>query len=306
MPHALTEVLARQRRFDLLALGIAVLGISSSGPLVVAFTGPVLPIAFWRTFLGALATAPFAWRHRQSLRTLTRREFHLMLLAGVCLGAHFATWIPSLRYTSIVASIAIAATQVVWAGAFAYLAGHRAPLREWIGIIIAVIGVTVLTGLDFGLDHRSLIGDALALAAALLAAAYMQVGQQVRTKLPVTAYTTIVYGTSALSLLVFLSVTDVNFTQLPARDWWIIIGITLFAQLGGHSLMNQALRSFSASTVSLAVLAEVPGATLMGWVWPGQTPPLQILPAGLLILLGIVMVLRAGRSRTDHTIPLGE
>ncbi len=290
----------------MLALGVAVLGISSSGPLVVAFTGPVLPIAFWRTCLGALATAPFAWRHRRSLRALSRREVALMLLSALFLGAHFATWIPSLRYTSIAASIAIAATQVVWAGLFAYLAGHRAPAREWIGIIIAIVGVTVLTGLDFGLDPRSLIGDALALAAALLAAAYMQVGQHVRTKVPVTAYTTIVYAASALSLLVFLTSTGVDFTHMPARNWWIIIGITAFAQLGGHSLMNQALRSFSASTVSLAVLAEVPGATLMGWVWPGQTPQWQLLPAGLLILFGTAIVLRSGRSPADDSLPLGD
>ncbi len=296
------SVRARHRRIDLIALSVAVLGISSSGPLVVAFSGPVLPIAFWRTLLGALATAPFAWRHRERLRLLTGREWALMLLAGLFLGAHFATWIPSLRYTSIAASIAIAATQVVWAGILAYLAGHRAPRKEWFGVAVALIGVTVLTGIDFGLDPRSLIGDALALAAALLAAAYMQVGQHVRSRLPVTAYTTIVYATSAMSLLVFLTLSGQNFTHFPARDWWIIVGITLFAQLGGHTLMNQALRSYSAATVSLAVLLEVPGATLMGWVWPGQVPQWQLLPAGLLILAGVGMVLRSSQPAPEDTI----
>ena len=289
----------RHRRVDLIALLGAVIGISASAPLVVAFTGPVIAIAFWRTALGAIATAPIAWRHRAALRALAPRDWLLMMLAGIFLGFHFATWIPSLRYTTIAASIAITATQVVWAALLAHLAGHRAPRREWFGIGIALVGVTVLTGIDFGLDHRSLIGDALALVAAMLAASYMHVGQRVRTRLPATAYTTVVYAVAAIALLPVLGLLHVDALALSGHDWAIIIGITLLAQLGGHSLMNQALRSFSATTVSLAILIEVPGATLLGWLWPGQTPPWQLLPAAIFILGGLVLVLRAGASASS-------
>ncbi len=284
----------RHRRTDLLALLGAVLGISSSAPLVVAFTGPVIAIAFWRTALGAIATAPLAWRHRAALRALAPRDWLLMALSGVFLGFHFATWIPSLRYTSIAASIAITATQVVWAAILAHLAGHRAPRREWLGIGTALIGVIILTGIDFGLDRRSLVGDALALVAAMFAAAYMHVGQRVRTRLPATAYTTVVYAVAAVVLIPVLAALHVDALALAKHDWAIIAGVTLLAQLGGHSLMNQALRSFTATTVSLAILIEVPGATFLGWLWPGQTPPWQLVPAALLILVGLVLVLRAG------------
>jgi drug/metabolite transporter (DMT)-like permease len=89
-------------------------------------------------------------------------------------------------------------------------------------------------------------------------------------------------------------------TQLwgfSTRDWWLIIAITVLAQFGGHTLMNMALRSFSATAVSLAILVEVPGATLFGWVWPGQTPPWQLLPAAALILVGLAIVSRASRTQ---------
>ena len=290
----------RHRRMDRLALLAAVVGISSSAPLVVAFTGEVISIAFWRTALGAIATAPFAWRHRSTLRALAPRDWALMALSGAFLGLHFATWIPSLRYTTIAASIAITATQVVWAALLAHLAGHRAPRREWLGIGTALLGVTVLTGIDFGLDPRSLIGDGLALAAAMLAAAYMHVGQRVRTRLPATAYTAVVYAVAAVVLIPVLAALRVSPIGLSGHDWMIIIGVTVLAQLGGHSLMNQALRSFSATTVSLAILIEVPGATLLGWIWPGQTPPWQLLPAAVLILAGLVPVLRSGPTAPEQ------
>ncbi|MFZ9751875.1 MAG: EamA family transporter, partial [Candidatus Nanopelagicales bacterium] len=101
-------------RTDLIALAVAVAAVASSGPIIAACAAPALAIAFWRCFIGASVTAPFAWaRNREVWGRLTKRDLLGASLAGLFLGLHFATWIPSLRYTSIAASTAIVATQVV-------------------------------------------------------------------------------------------------------------------------------------------------------------------------------------------------
>lgn len=67
--------------------------------------------------------------------------------------------------------------------------------------------------------------------------------------------------------------------------------------------MNMALRSLSATTISLAILLEMPGAVLIAWFWPGQQPPWQIFPAVVLIMTGLVIVIsstRAGYAKTDQ------
>lgn len=286
----------RLRRQDAGALGIAIISIAASAPIVVAFAGPVLALGLWRNVLGALLTVPFAIRHRHALRTMSTQHWRYTIAAGVLLGLHFGTWIPSLRYTSIAASTALVATQVVWAALIAYSLGHRAPRAEWIGIGVAISGVIVLTGIDVSLDSRALFGDLLALLGAVTAAAYMVIGQRVRPVLPLSAYTSVVYAVAAATLLVICLATGTELWGFSTRDWWLIIAITLLAQIGGHTLMNMALRSFSATTISLAILVEVPGATLLGWIWPGQTPPWELLPAAALILLGLALVLRAGRE----------
>src|SRR3546814_17950961 len=83
--------------FDLLLLGVAIVAISTSAPLIAGAAAPTLAIAFWRNalalpVLGAwvLGRAPerAAWRGR------TRDEKRLTGLAGLLLGAHFALWVP--------------------------------------------------------------------------------------------------------------------------------------------------------------------------------------------------------------------
>ena len=291
-------------RTDLTALAIAIVAVSSSGPMIAACAAPALAIAFWRCFIGATVTAPFAWLKNQEIwRNLTKRDFLGAALAGFFLGLHFAAWIPSLRYTSIAASTAIVATQVVWAALIAHALGVKAPGKEWFGIAISLIGVIMLTGIDVSLNPTALIGDLLALLGAMFAAAYMTVGQRVRKNIPTSVYTTLVYAAAAAVLLVFVLVSDSPLSGFAARDWILILGLTAIAQLLGHTLMNMALRSLSATTISLAILLEMPGAVLIAWFWPGQQPPWQIFPAVVLIMTGLVIVIsstRADYAKTDQ------
>ena len=290
-------------RTDLTALAIAIVAVSSSGPMIAACAAPALAIAFWRCFIGATVTAPLAWLKNQEIwRNLTKRDLVGAALAGFFLGLHFAAWIPSLRYTSIAAATAIVATQVVCAALIAHGLCVKAPGKEWFGIAISLIGVIMLTGIDVSLNPTALIGDLLALLGAMFAAAYMTVGQRVRKNIPTSVYTTLVYAAAAAVLLVFVLVSDSPLTGYAARDWILILGLTAIAQLLGHTLMNMALRSLSATTISLAILLEMPGAVLIAWFWPGQQPPWQIFPAVVLIMTGLVIVIsstRAGYAKTD-------
>ncbi len=56
-----TQIPARP---DLIRLGIGIIGIGTSGPLIAVSAMPVLTLIFWRNLGGSLLTAPFALRHR--------------------------------------------------------------------------------------------------------------------------------------------------------------------------------------------------------------------------------------------------
>jgi drug/metabolite transporter (DMT)-like permease len=292
--------LARPPVGDLWLLVVAVVAISTSGPLIAACTAPALAIAFWRTALGSAAT--WTWvglRHRGEVAGLDRAAWRRMAWAGVLLGAHFATWVPSLRFTTVASSTALVATQPVWAALIARRRGAEIPRAAWVGIVIALAGILVLTGVDFALTPRALIGDGLALAGAVLAALYVTVGQDVRASTSNATYTAICYAAAALSLLALVALLQVPLVGFPARDWVLILAITIGAQLLGHTVVNRVLATTSATVVSLAILFEMPGSTLIAAAWLGQVPPWQVVPAVVLLFVGIALVIRTTTRAGD-------
>jgi drug/metabolite transporter (DMT)-like permease len=101
---------------------------------------------------------------------------------------------------------------------------------------------------------------------------------------------------AATTLLVCLT-GRVALAGYPATAWLAIAGITAGPQLLGHSLFTFAVRRVAATTIAVVTLFEVPGAALIGWAWLGQTPRATAWPGLALIVLGVAVVLLAGRSR---------
>lgn len=301
MSQARAEPRAPAPRGDLILLGVAVLAVSTSGPLIRHAAAPALAIAFWRNALALPALAVPAVRARRP----GRRERRLIALSGLLLAAHFATWVPSLSYTSVASSVALVATQPVWAALIARARGEHVHREVWIGIGIALAGVLVLSGVDLSISPRALFGDLLAMVGGALAAAYVSVGSEVRRSVGTAVYTTGCYGVAAIPLLAMCLLSGRPLTGYSTATWVAILALVIGPQLLGHTLVNTVLRSITATTVSVAILFEVVGATVLAALWFDETPPLAALPAGLLIFSGIIVVIRAGRRRPVEGVPLG-
>ena len=290
---------------DAVLLSIALVAVSTSGPLMAATAVPALAIAFWRNAMASGVLLPLVLlRCRAELAGLDRREKKLALLAGLLLALHFATWIPALDYTSVASATALVATQPVWAALISRIRGVPVGRGVWIGIAVAMSGVLLLSGVDLSLSRDALVGDLLALAGGLFAAAYVVAGSEVRRSVSTTTYTFLCYSTTALLLLVTCLVGRQALSGYDGEDWLKLVAITLGAQLLGHSLFNLVLRSVSATVVSMAVLLEIPGAALIAAVFLDQTPPLMAIPAAVLLLSGLALVIRAGSRTATPTVPV--
>ena len=302
--ETVTNAITRPPATDLVLLGIAVLAIATSAPLIAATTVAPIAIAFWRSVLGSAVTLPWAWfRHRAEMRSLSRDEVRWIVVAGVLLALHFAAWLPSLRFTSVASSTALVSLQPVWAALIARHRGAHIPRSAWVGIVVALVGVLVLTGIDVSADPRHLVGDALALVGGMLSAAYVTAGEHVRRTVSTPTYTSIAYAVAAVTLLPFCLLLSQPLWGYTSTEWTTILALTAGAQLLGHTLINRVLSTTSATVTSLAILLEMPGATLIAAVWLGQVPPLSIVPAIALIFAGLVLVIRAGDPRIPMESP---
>lgn len=288
---------------DAVYLSIALVAVSTSGPLIAATAVPALAIAFWRNALASAVLLPTAWLTcRAELRGLDRRERRLALLAGVLLAAHFATWIPAVGLTSVASATALVATQPVWSALISGLRGDPVGRRVWVGIWVALAGALLLTGVDLTVSGDALLGDGLAIVGGMFAAAYMTAGSEVRRSVSTTTYTTLCYSTTALILLVVCLVGRQSLSGYDSRDWLKLLALTGGAQLLGHSLFNRVLRTTSPTVVSLSILFEIPGATLIAALFLHQRPPLLAIPAAVLLVAGLALVIRA--STSEPSIPV--
>jgi drug/metabolite transporter (DMT)-like permease len=290
----------------LLLMAVAVVAVSLSGPLMALAVVPPLAIAFWRNAFATVAIAPaVVVRRGGDLRELTGRRLGLVLLSGVMLAIHFATWVTSLTLTSVASATAMVCLQLAWIVAWQLVRGERFDVRVLVGLALAFGGVLVVTGVDFSLSTEALLGDALALVGGAAAAAYTVIGSRARQTASTTTYTFVCYGSCAALLAVACVVAGQDLGGYPLEQWGLLLLITATAQLLGHSVLNHLLATTSPMYVSLALLLEVPGAALLAGLILGQQPPLAALLGLAVMVAGMALVIVSNRGPVPEEAPVG-
>ncbi|RNL77294.1 DMT family transporter [Nocardioides marmorisolisilvae] len=290
------------RTLALLAVGVG--AVSLAAPLIAATAVPALAIAFWRTAFATAAIAPVAAvRQRGELAGLTARQVLGVVVAGCCLAAHFGFWITSLGMTSVASSTAIVSLQVIWVIAWDRSQGTVLGRPVLLGVLAATTGAIVVSGFDLSISTRALAGDALALVGSVAVAAYAVIGGRVRQQLSTTSYTLICYGTCAVVLLVAAVARGQALGGYDREAWLKLLLLTATAQLLGHSVFNYLLGRLSPMVTSMAILLEIPGASLIAAAWLGQVPEAGAVAGLVLILAGIAMVVRSAPPAEPATAP---
>ncbi len=247
---------------------IAILGgilAVSTASIFIRFAqqdAPSLGVAAYRLALASLILAPLAWtRYRAELRSLTRREVWLGLLSGFFLALHFATWISSLEYTTVASSVVLVTTTPLWVAWLSPLI-----LRE-------PNGKTVVIGMLLALAGGAIVGisDSCTWQAGLVC--------------PPLA--TFVRGMAAIVLVIILGISgQPAFGYQPLTYLWLLL-LALVPQLLGHSTFNWALRYLPASLVSITLLGEPIGSTILAYLILKESPTALKIIGAVLILAGI-------------------
>lgn len=306
-----------------LVLLVGVLAVSTAS-IFIRFAQsevPSLVIATYRMALAGLLLAPAAlWRSKQIQPTLEPAEKRQVLLAGLLLAFHFASWIASLELTTVVNSVVLVTTAPLWvAAASPVLLKEPVSRNAFVGLGLALVG-GVLVGLssicsftaggivcqEMGnfFQGKAALGNLLALMGAWFSAGYLVVGRRVRKKLHLMTYTFRVYGTAGLTLLAVTllfglaldasggtNVAELLFDYSPISFVWMIL-LALIPQMVGHTAFNWSLAYLPAAFVSVALLGEPVGSTILAILFLHESPTvLQFVGAGF-ILAGIMVASR--------------
>jgi drug/metabolite transporter (DMT)-like permease len=278
-------------------MALAVLCVSLGSILVRIAQAPPLAVSFQRVFLASIVMLPFAAREAaQSWPALASPRKLLLGAAGVALALHFATWIASLSYTTVAASVLIVNTAPLFS-----LALSRLFLGETPGPVvlragpIALVGAVLIAAGDWTGGAGSLTGIGLALAGAVTLAVYHVTGRGLREALPLRAYILAVWGTAAVALAALAAAGHVRLFGYPRRTVIAFGLLALIPTLGGHGLVNRVLRDLPAPTVGLFLLGEPVGASLLAWLLFREVPSALTIAGGVLILAALAWIVRGER-----------
>jgi drug/metabolite transporter (DMT)-like permease len=276
----------KKKIYILLAVGIFFLSLS--GILIKIVSAPPLITAFYRMLFTVLILSPyFFFKHKGKARYFLD---YRPLVVGFLLAVHFILWISSIQYTDISNSVIFVALQPLFTIILEYLFA-REDLKEGavIGIIMAVIGSTVISIGDLYQLGDKFFGNFLALSAALFASSYLFIGRGVRKKLDYFPYLYILYTYAALFLGIGVYLFEIPFTGHGLNNYLLFLALAIGPTLIGHSILNYAVRYLSTSIVSLSILGEPILTTFLAWLLLNEAVRLTTMIGGVFILGGIYL-----------------
>lgn len=276
--------------------------------LVRLADAPPTAIALWRLTLSLLLILPLLGLSGQweEVRSLRRSDWRWIGLAGAALALHFVSWFLSLDYTSVASSTVLVTAHPLYVGLLSTIWLREPPSRvEWAAILVATAGAVWIGWGDFQLGGTALFGDLLAALAALFAALYFIAGRRLRRGLGLWGYVAPVYFLAAVLTGLAMLVRGVPATGYPAHTWALFAAMAVGPMLLGHTSFNWALRHVRAYVVSLVVLLEPIGATVLAVLVLGsaERPTLNTVTGGIAILIGMAVLVREQARRSASTVP---
>ena len=277
-----------------LVLFVGVVSVSFAAIFIRLAEAPPLVIAAYRLSIASLILIPIAsTKSMKSLKELTKHDMLLILLSSVFIALHFGLWITSLSYTSIASSVILVTCHPAFVAVISYfLWSERLNKLTIGGIVVALLGIILINYGGFTFGSQAILGDLLALVAGFAMGAYLIIGGQLRARIDILHYLAIIYTGAAVLLLIATVSFGYSFTGYSPTTYVMMILLAIVPQLIGHSCFNLAVRLIPVTFVSVAILGEPVGATLLGYFILSEVPTANEIVGGLLILAGIFTVMR--------------
>ncbi|WP_379139996.1 DMT family transporter [Paenibacillus sp. sgz500992] len=277
---------------------IGIVAISFSSIFIKWSSAPVSVQGMYRLLFTSLLMLPFARPYSGAAFALRRKDWLLLLVSGAMLALHFLLWMGSLKFTSVASSTMIMALEPVFIMLGAYLLyKEKSSMSAIAGLAIAIFGVVFIGWGDIGLSSDNLKGDLLSIGGTAAVAAHLLIGQKLVARMPSYLYSLIVFIAAAFVFAVYNLLAGIPFFDYPPREWGIFVLLAIVPTVFGHILFNWLLQYASATTVSMNILGEPVGASILAFLLLGEQLTILQWAGGVLVMGGLAVYLYAGRRK---------
>ncbi len=284
------------------AILIAVVAVSFSAILIRWSDAHPFVIAAYRMGITSLILLPLVpAKYLSQIRKIKRNELLFMIAIGMILALHFGSWIASLEETSVASSVILVTSHPLLVAIVShYIFREKLQTIGYIGIIIAFTGIIILTIGDYGLGGSNLKGDVLALIGSIAAGIYILGGRKSRRSVSLIPYVFIVYSICTICLLAACVAVSAPLYPLPLSEYELFILMAIIPTILGHTFYNYALKYVKAQLISVSLLGEPIGSSILAYILLSEAAPRFTIIGGALILPGIYLAY-IGRNVKEKT-----
>ncbi|WP_442604104.1 DMT family transporter [Paenibacillus sp. KN14-4R] len=271
-----------------LLMVVGIIAISFSAIFVKWSEAPAPVIAMNRLLLTVLVMLPFIFKYVPEFRKISLKSYGLLVASGVSLGLHFLFWMESLRFTSVASSTAILTLEpvLVMVGSF-WIFRHKTSKVALFAMAIAVFGAVLIGWGDFKFSGDALQGDILSFLGTVAVAVHMIIGKSLIEHMSAYVYSLFVFLIGAIVLGIYNVGAGYSLVDYPAHEWGLFLLLAIVPTIFGHYLFNWLLKYMQATSVSMSVLGEPLGATILAYFLLHENITAIQLVAGLLLLVGV-------------------
>ncbi|MGZ4111146.1 MAG: DMT family transporter [Tumebacillaceae bacterium] len=296
----------------LLFMLVGVLAVSFSAILIKWSSAPAAILGLYRLLFTFLLLGPFLLTKsaRTEIKALSLRAWMYIALSGICLGFHFILWIGSLKYTTVASSTILITLQPIFVMVIAYLTlKERTPWRAMLGAGLAIVGSTLIGWGDFRISGAALWGDLLSLLGTLSVSGYLVIGQSLRSSanaMSSMVYSQLVYVFAIVVMFFYCLGEGYSMVDYSGHEWLLFVLLAVIPTVFGHTLFNWLLKYVNATTISMAILGEPIGATLLAFLLLGEAVSTAQWIGGAIIMSGIWLFLSLSRQKSTgemETVP---
>jgi len=285
-----------------LVIIVGILAVSFAAIFIrIADEAPALIIAAYRLGIATVIMSPYAIRRvKRQWSNYTPSTFRWNLLSGVFLAFHFATWIASLKYTSVASSVVLVTTNPLWVSILGWIFLKEKPRSlVLVGIFLSLFGTVIMSWGNFAQSETHFLGDMLALAGAFFASLYFLTGRQLRQTISATVYSYVTYSIAAVLLVIMALIGGFQWTGYSLTTYSMFLLLAVVPQIIGHTSFNYALRYVPAVIVAIAILGEPIGSSTLAWILLDEPITKSTVLGGIFILLGVFLAVYTRERRAD-------
>jgi drug/metabolite transporter (DMT)-like permease len=283
---------------------IGIIAISFSSIFVKWSAAPVSVQGMYRLLITVIMMIPFVWKHLGLIKSLTKREFFLLLSSGVLLAMHFLFWMGSLTLTTVASSTILLSLQPVFVMIGAFYAFHeKSSKTALLSMTVAIFGAAIIGWGDIGISPANIQGDLFSLLGTIAVAVHMLISQKLLKTIPSSLYSFIVFLIGVMVFAMYNFSLNIPMTGYSKVDWFTFLLLAVVPTVFGHVLFNWLLKYVSASTISMAILGEPVGASLLAYFLLDESLTFPQCIGGFIVLGGLFFFLKNTRKQLNPKQP---